>query len=172
MRSGRRGLSFITSFDPFGEGRMVYTVKRRCIEVPTLKYEDGAWTLFLYVDGEPGEHPKELQELLHYMARTTPENACNAKLREIQEYVDELKQDPEVKESFMSFEDYLMAERREAVQEVEAALVQAEEERDAQTERATAAEAEWKRVEAQRDALSIENEKLRNELARLQKQVQ
>ena len=86
----------------------------------------------------------------------------------------------------MSFQDYLMAERREAIQEVEAALVQAEEERDAQTERATAAEAErdaqterataaeaeWKRVEAQRDALSIENEKLRNELARLQKQVQ
>ena len=219
---------FITSFDPFGEGRMVYTVKRRCIEVPALKYEDGAVTRFLYVDGDPGDAPKELQELLHYMARTTPENACNAKLREIQEYVDELKQSPEVKESYMSFQDYLMAERREAVQEVEAALVQAEEERDAQTERATAAEAErdaqterataaeaerdaqterataaeaerdaqteraiaaeaerdaqterataaeaeWKRVEAQRDALSIENEKLRNELARLQKQVQ
>ena len=163
---------FITSFDPFGEGRMVYTVKRRCIEVPALKYEDGAVTRFLYVDGKPGDAPKELQELLHYMARTTPENACNAKLREIQEYVDELKQSPEVKESYMSFQDYLMAERREAVQEVEAALVQAEEERDAQTERATAAEAEWKRVEAQRDALSIENEKLRNELARLQKQVQ
>jgi hypothetical protein len=31
--------------------------------------------------------------------------------------VDELKQDPEVKESFMSFQDYLMAERREAVLE-------------------------------------------------------
>jgi hypothetical protein len=147
---------FITSFDPFGEGRMVYTVKRRCIEVPTLKYEDGAVTRFLYVDGDPGDAPKELQELLHYMARTTPENACNAKLREIQEYVDELKQDPEVKESYMSFQDYLMAERREAVQEVEA-------ERDAQTERA-------KLAEAQRDALSMEVEKLRNELARLQKQ--
>ena len=146
---------FITSFDPFGEGRMVYTVKRRCIEVPALKYEDGAVTRFLYVDGKPGDAPKELQELLHYMARTTPENACNAKLREIQEYVDELKQDPEVKESYMSFQDYLMAERREAVQEVEA-------ERDAQTERA-------KLAEAQRDALSMEVEKLRNELARLQK---
>jgi hypothetical protein len=56
----------------------------------------------------------------------------------------------------MSFQDYLMAERREAVQEVEA-------ERDAQTERA-------KLAEAQRDALSMEVEKLRNELARLQKQ--
>ena len=56
-------------------------------------------------------------------------------------YVDELKQDPEVKESFMSFEDYLMAERREAVKEVEA-------ERDAQRDRATAAEAE-------RDAQSV-----------------
>ena len=44
-----------------------------------------------------------------------PENACNAKPREIQGYVDELKQDPEVKESYMSFQDYLMAERREAV---------------------------------------------------------
>ena len=83
--------------------------------------------------------------------------------------MDELKQDPEVKESFMSFQDYLMAERREAVleavKEVETALEQAEAERDAQTERA-------KIAEAQRDLLSMENEKLRVELARLQKQVQ
>jgi hypothetical protein len=80
-----------------------------------------------------------------------------------------LKQDPEVKECFMSFEDYLMAERREAVleavKEVETALEQAEAQRDAQTERA-------KIAEAQRDLLSMENEKLRVELARLQKQVQ
>ena len=65
----------------------------------------------------------------------------------------------------MSFQDYLMAERREAVKEVETALEQAEAERDAQAERA-------KIAEAQRDLLSMENEKLRVELARLQKQVQ
>ena len=79
----------------------------------------------------------------------------------------------------MSFEDYLMAERREAVMEVEA-------ERDAQAERAAAAEAERDAqkerakiqteraeiAEAQRDLLSMEIEKLRNELARLQKPVQ
>jgi hypothetical protein len=144
------------------------------------------------------DEKKELQELLHYIARTIPENACNAKLREIQGYVDELKQDPEVKESFMSFQDYLMAERREAVKEVETALEQAEAERDAQRDRATAAEAERDAqaeraaaaeaerdaqkerakiqteraeiAEAQRDLLSMEIEKLRNELARLQKQ--
>jgi hypothetical protein len=97
-----------------------------------------------------------------------------------------LKQDPEVKESFMSFEDYLMAERREAVMEVEMARKQAEAERDAQAERAAAAEAERDAqkerakiqteraeiAEAQRDRLSMEIEKLRNELARLQKPVQ
>ena len=97
--------------------------------------------------------------------------------------MDELKQDPEVKESFMSFQDYLMAERREAVleavKEVETALEQAEAERDAQTERAAAAEAERdaqtkraKIAEAQRDMLFMEIEKLRDELARLQEQVQ
>lgn len=124
--------------------------------------------------------------ILNYIARTIPENACNAKLKEIQGYVDELKQDPEVKESFMSFQDYLMAERREAVKEVEAErdaqrdrAAAAEAERDAQTERATAAEAERdaqtkraKIAEAQRDMLSMEIEKLRDELARLQEQVQ
>ena len=83
----------------------------------------------------------------------------------------------------MSFQDYLMAERREAVleavKEVETALEQAEAERDAQTERATAAEAERdaqtkraKIAEAQRDMLFMEIEKLRDELARLQEQVQ
>ena len=107
--------------------------------------------------------------ILNYIDWMIPKNACNAKPREIQGYVDELKQDPEVKESFMSFQNYLMAERREAVleavKEVEPALEQAEAERDAQTERA-------KIAEAQRDMLFMEIEKLRNELARLQKPVQ
>ena len=121
--------------------------------------------------------------ILNYIARTIPENACNAKPGEIQGYADELKQDPEVKEGFMSFQDYLMAERQEAVleavKEVETALEQAEAERDAQTERAAAAEAERdaqtkraKIAEAQRDMLFMEIEKLRDELARLQEQVQ
>ena len=33
---------FITTYDPFGLNRMVYTIKNCCVEVPELKYEDGA----------------------------------------------------------------------------------------------------------------------------------
>ena len=33
---------FITTYDPFGLNRMVYTIKNGCIEVPELEYEDGA----------------------------------------------------------------------------------------------------------------------------------
>lgn len=159
---------FITSYDPFGEGQMVYTVKSRCVEVPDLEYEDGAVTLFLYVNGARGNAPKELEELLRYMGNTVCGNACNERLREIQGFVDDLKQDPEVKEEFMSFEDFLMAERREAVQQAEAERDQFKAERDQfKTER----DAQAKRAEiaeTKLDAYSAEIEKLRTQVADLQ----
>ena len=41
----------ILPYDPFGLGRMVYTVKNKCLEEPEMEYEDGAATLFLYTKG-------------------------------------------------------------------------------------------------------------------------
>lgn len=45
---------FITTYDPFGLKRMVYTIKNSCVEEPGLLYEDGARTIFLYMGGRQG----------------------------------------------------------------------------------------------------------------------
>lgn len=86
----------IMPFDPFGLGRMVYTVKNRCMEEPGMEYEDGASTLFLYTKGTEGVPNETLKQLLHYMEETTYENAVNEELREIHKMVETVKKDPEV----------------------------------------------------------------------------
>lgn len=66
---------FITTYDPFGLGRMIYTVKNGCVEEPGMAYEDGARTIFLYTKGTEGNPSEELQQLVRYMEHSTAENA-------------------------------------------------------------------------------------------------
>lgn len=106
---------FITSFDPFGEKRMVYTIKNRCVEVPDIEYEDGATTLFLYVTGESDDVSKDLKELLRYIRNTTPENAVNSKLKEIQEGIEYIKTESSVREAYMTLDEYIKSEVEEEV---------------------------------------------------------
>ena len=109
---------FITSYDPFGSGRMVYTVRRHCKELPELDYDDGDETLYLYVEGKPDDDtPRELVQLLHFMGETTWENACNPALKKLMEYVEELRRDPEVKEAYMHWDVYIQSERDGAREE-------------------------------------------------------
>ena len=108
---------FITSFDPFGKDHMVYTIKNHCVELPDMKYEDGATTLFLYINGTKGNPPLELRELLHYIADTTLANAKNHKLAEVQSFIDDLKTDPYVKEVYMTWDEYIQYEREEAAED-------------------------------------------------------
>jgi len=96
---------FITTYDPFGLERMVYTVKNGCIEVPELPYEDGARTIFLYTKGTKGNPPEELRELLYYMEHTSKENAKTESLQRLHEMVTAVKRDRKVGLTYMkSFE--------------------------------------------------------------------
>lgn len=91
----------ILPYDPFGLGRMIYTIKTRCLEVPDMPYEDGADTLFLYTKGTEGVPNEMLRQLLHYMEDTTYENAVNRELRRLHEMVETVKRDPEVTGRYM-----------------------------------------------------------------------
>ena len=96
---------FITTYDPFGLNRMVYTIKNRCIEVPELEYEDGAQTIFLYTRGSEGNPPEELKQLLHYMEHSSIENASTESLKKLHRMVTAVKRDGEVGLAYMkSFE--------------------------------------------------------------------
>lgn len=90
----------ITPYDPFGLGKMIYTIKNHCVEVPDMEYEDGATTLFLYTKGKQ-EGAAEVEQLLHYMEDTRDVNAVNADLMEIHKMVGIVKKDAEVSVEYM-----------------------------------------------------------------------
>lgn len=94
---------FITTYDPFHAGRMVYTVRNGCVEMPELPYEDGARTIFLYTKGRGGDPPESLRQLLQYMEHTTKENAGTEELRKLHEMVTAVKTDGEVGLAYMKF---------------------------------------------------------------------
>ena len=92
---------FVTTYDPFGLERMVYTVKSGCIEVSELPYEDGARTIFLYTKGTEGNPPEDLRELLYYMEHTSKENAKTENLQRLHEMVTAVKRDGKVGLAYM-----------------------------------------------------------------------
>ena len=91
----------ITPYDPFGMNRMLYTIKRSCVEEPLMPYEDGARTLFLYTKGTEGNPPGELVQLLRYMEKTTEENAVSQELKKLHYMVETVKRDKEVALDYM-----------------------------------------------------------------------
>ncbi len=92
---------FICPYDPFGDNRMIYTIRNQCVENPELPYDDGARTIFLYTKEEKGRDNETLSQLLDYMEYTTRENAVTEELEDIQEMVDVVKEDAEVTVTYM-----------------------------------------------------------------------
>ena len=68
---------FICDYDPFGYDRVLYTIKNRCLEEPTMPYEDDAETWVLYTRGKKGNISESLRQLLSYMENTNQNNAIN-----------------------------------------------------------------------------------------------
>lgn len=91
----------ITSYDPFGRDRMVYTVQNGCVEEPDIPFNDGMKTLFLYIGGKKDHPPDELKQLLRFIGDTRPENAVNGTLQELRKMVDTVKKDREVSIRYM-----------------------------------------------------------------------
>ena len=111
---------FILPYDPFGLGRMVYTMKSGCKEVPELPYEDGQYTIFLYTKGKD-ESGQSLADLLQYMEDSREENATDEVLRILSRMVETVKRDREVGAKYMRMElhdlDVKNAARKEALEE-------------------------------------------------------
>ena len=96
---------FVCSYDPFDRGRMVYTIRNMCEEVPEMEYDDGLRTVFLNTKGDGAGVPEELVALLHFLEDTREVNAVNDVLRELLEMVRVVKDDGKVTVAYMkSFE--------------------------------------------------------------------
>ena len=165
---------FICPYDPFGDDRMIYTIRNHCVENPELPYEDGARTIFLYTKGRKGRDNESLSQLLDYMENTTRENAVTEELEDIQKMVDVVKEDAEVTVAYMKgFErdQMFLEEGKELGRRLEQENTLREKNR-ADTEK-NRADAEKHRAEEERqraDAAVEEIEKLRRQLEELQKQ--
>ncbi|MGN0251112.1 MAG: Rpn family recombination-promoting nuclease/putative transposase [Oliverpabstia sp.] len=145
----------ITPYDPFGLNRMIYTIRNKCDEVPTMPYDDGSRTIFLYTKGTEGIPSEELEKFLHYMEHTTEENAVTDNLRNINQMVNLVKQDEEVSLQYMK-----IFEREEML--IQQGIQQGREEERINTER------EHQRAEkekARAEQLEKELQQLKEQLA-------
>lgn len=104
---------WILPYDPFGEDRMIYTVKNVVAESNHIIYNDGVIKLFLYTKGTKGGS-KELKDLLTYMEHTTVESAIDKDLQEIQGIVNTIKERRETKERFMTLQEMINYEKRDS----------------------------------------------------------
>lgn len=154
----------ILPYDPFDRDRIIYTIRNMCEEDPSMPYEDGARTIFLYTKGTKGNISKELRELLHYMEDTEEKNAVNSSLQKIQKMVEKVKEDKGVFLEYMKIWEREQMIREEGMEAGIAAgkkegiaLGKAEQEKETEKERRRAEKAEK------------EVEELRKKLLKLQK---
>lgn len=104
---------WILPYDPFGDDRMIYTVKNIVVENDQIVYNDGSTKLFLYTKGTKGGS-KELKDLLTYLEHTTVANAVDSDLKEIQKIVDNVKADSRERERFMTLQEMIYYEKRDS----------------------------------------------------------
>ena len=155
---------FICDYDPFGYDRVLYTIKNRCLEEPTMPYEDDAETWVLYTRGKKGNISESLRQLLSYMENTNQNNAINEDLRDIQQMVDQVKRDGEVSLRYMKWfeHDQMMYEqgRTEEQENTERERKIAEQERkNAEQEKKRAEAAEQFAKAAKQEVKIAEQEK-------------
>ena len=102
----------ILPYDPFGKNRMVYTIKNGCLEDPSIEYEDGTRTIYLYTKGTVGNPGKNLRDMLQYLENSTEENIKNKDIETIHHLMMDVKQDAKVGIAFMkSWEREYMLKR-------------------------------------------------------------
>ncbi|MGN0322624.1 MAG: hypothetical protein ACI4DZ_05880 [Oliverpabstia sp.] len=141
--------------DKHGARLDVYIEKNCADEVPTMPYDDGSRTIFLYTKGTEGIPSEELEKFLHYMEHTTEENAVTDNLRNINQMVNLVKQDEEVSLQYMK-----IFEREEML--IQQGIQQGREEERINTER------EHQRAEkekARAEQLEKELQQLKEQLA-------
>ena len=74
---------FICTFDPFGLGQGMYTVKQKIEEEADFDYNDGTTKIFLSSpSGRRGELSEELTDLLNYVNGSRPDGALSRNLDE------------------------------------------------------------------------------------------
>ena len=107
---------WILPYDPFGQNRMLYTIKNFVAEDTQIVYNDGAVKLFLYTGGEIGGNDK-LKDMLRYFSESDKENAVDPELLRLHGIVQQARDNRKVGEQYMTLQDYLDCEIKRGVEE-------------------------------------------------------
>ena len=106
---------FLCTFDPFCDGRHIYTFENRCKENLSLSLGDESVKIFLNTRGTMDDVDEEMKEFLAYVEDTTDRFAARAKsplIRQIHRKVIEVKQNPKMEVEYMT----LMQRDRENIE--------------------------------------------------------
>ncbi len=107
---------WLLPYDPFGDNRMIYTVKNIVTENNQIVYNDGVTKLFLYTKGNVGGSQR-LKELLNFMEKSVRDNAVDEELSEIMDIVDLAKSDPKERRRYMGIMGVIDYEKRDSYNE-------------------------------------------------------
>ena len=75
--------------------------------------ENVLYYIYFYTDGTKGGTP-EIKAMLNYIKESTQENVTNEATRKIHDYANKVKVEPEVRDAYMTFEDKIYYERKDA----------------------------------------------------------
>ena len=113
---------FICLFDPFGEGKYCYTFEKQCKEDKKCLLKDGAKIIFLNTEGKNvDEVPKELVTFLKFVRADLEESSKdfqNEYVKKLQNTIRRIKKDRETEGNFMTIEELIEDERKDALKEV------------------------------------------------------
>ena len=100
----------ITTYDPFGEDYMMYTVQNQCVEIPQLEYDDGLQFIYFNTKGTKGGN-EAIHKLLTYIQNSKESNVTDEITRELHQYVSRVRVQPEVRMEYMKFDEIIAYER-------------------------------------------------------------
>ena len=106
----------ITDYDPFGYDYMVYRIRNQCKEVPELDYDDGLEFIYFYTGGAKGGSA-DIKAMLNYLCSSVEENVTDEATQRLHDCVQHIKTLPEVRANYMTLEDYIYYERKDALKE-------------------------------------------------------
>ena len=105
---------FICPFDPFGEGRYIYTFENLCMENKDLELRDGATKIFLNTKGTIGDITDTIKAFLRYVDGVVTDNSL---VQEIEEEIQKVKLEEGERVNYMTFAMKMMEERKEGRRE-------------------------------------------------------
>lgn len=116
----------ILSYDPFGEGDMLYECRSHLSTHLHLSYDDGLRCIYLYTDGRLNEEAvrrsalgdgQKLRDMLKYMCHSEQGNVTNDDIATVNRLVTSVKGRAEVISGYMRTWDYVATLKRESKDE-------------------------------------------------------